>query len=185
MAIKKSEIELLSNRYSKAIFSSAKSGSKLEKVNQDLQNIAEVIESDESFRKILASGAIVTEQMKQIFAAICDKAGVDEITKNFLTQVAENKRGAIIPQISRKLNNLILNENNMLTAEVISAKKLDEKSLNEVQATLSKKLGKNVTANNVVDPKIIGGLKIKIGSTLFDDSISSKLEKLKQSLATN
>ncbi len=185
MAIKKSEIELLANRYSKAIFYAAKSGSKLEQVNKDLADITATIEADDNFRKIIASGAIATEKMRQIFNAIAEKAKLDDMTKHFIEILVENKRSSIIPQISGKLNNLILKDNNTVKAQVISAKKLDDKELDNVQATLSKKLGKNVIAENIVDQEIIGGLKVKIGSTLFDDSTATKLDRLKQSLATN
>ncbi len=182
MAIKASEIELLSNRYAKAIFFAAKDNSRLEQVSKDLINISAVIEENPEFEKILASGAIVKEKMKAIFAAICDKAGVDKVTKNFLEIVVENKRGQLIPQISAKFKNLILNDSNTVVAQVISTKKLDDAALNKVKASFEKQTGKKILAENIIDKNIIGGLKVKIGSTLFDDSVATKLERLKQNL---
>ncbi len=185
MAIKASEIELLSNRYSKAIFLAAKSNSKLEQVNNDLMNISKLIKENPELEKILSSGAIVKSKMKEIFSAICDKAGVDAITKNFLEVVVENKRGSVVPQIAKKLNNLILENSNTVVAQVISSKKLDDAALKSVKDSLAKQTGKTILAENVVDKSVIGGLKVKMGSVLFDDSVSSKLEKLKKSLTTN
>ena len=185
MAIKSSEIELLSNRYAKAVFFAAKKNSKLEQVLKDLNNISVLISENPEFEKILSSGAIVKDKMKSIFGAICDKAGVDAITKSFLEVIVENKRGSIIPQISNKLEGLILADSNTIKATVISSKKLDDAALNKVKDSIAKQTGKKVLAENRVDNSIIGGLKVKIGSTLFDDSISTKLERLKQSLATN
>jgi F-type H+-transporting ATPase subunit delta len=185
VAIKKSEIELLSNRYSKAIFFAAKSGSKLDQVNKDLQNISQTIDENPEFKNILASGAVVVDKMKAIFSAICDKAGVDVVTKNFLSVVVENKRGAIISQIANKLNGLILADKNTVVAQVISSKKLDAAQLDKIKDSLAKQTGKTIITENVVDKNIIGGLKVKMGSNLFDDSISTKLERLKQSLANN
>jgi F-type H+-transporting ATPase subunit delta len=185
VAIKASEIELLSNRYSKAIFFAARDNSKLEQVNKDLMDISKGIASNPDFEKMLESGAVVADKMKEIFNTLCNKAGVDELTKNFLSVLAENKRGFMIPKIAKKLNTLILDDSNTVLAEVTSTKKLGDAELTKVKDSLKKSLGKNIITENKIDNSLIGGLKVKIGSTLFDDSVSSKLERLKQALATN
>lgn len=185
MAIKRSEIELLSNRYAKAIFDAAKSSKKLDEVAKDLSSIAELIASNSELESMLASGAIVKEKMKEIFSSVCDKVKVNEITRNALLVIAENKRGSIIPQIAAKFNALILADKNTVKAEVFSAKALNDNELKQVADTLSKSTGKTVIANNKVQKDIIGGLRVQMGSTLFDDSVATKLERLKQSLANN
>ncbi len=185
MAIKRSEIELLSNRYAKAIFDAAKQNNKLDVVAKDLSIISDAITSNPEFAKTLSSGAIVKDKMKEIFADICNKLKVDEVTRNFILVIAENKRSSIIPQINVKFANLILSSKNTIKATVFSAKALNDNELEDVKKSLAKSTGKNVIAENTVQKEIIGGLKVKMGSTLFDDSVSTKLERLKQSLANN
>jgi F-type H+-transporting ATPase subunit delta len=182
VAIKKSEIELLSNRYAKAIFGAAKSANKLDVVSKDLAKVSETIDSNEEFAKTLASGAIVKDKMKGIFSDISKKLAVDEITKSFLLVIAENKRGSIIPQITAKLEGLILADSNTIKATVFSAKALNDNEIEGVKKSLEKSTGKKVITENKIQKEIIGGLKVKMGSTLFDDSVSTKLDRLKQSL---
>lgn len=182
MAIKRSEIELLSNRYAKAIFDAAKASSKLDIVAKDISKVAQTIKSNPDFAKTLASGAIVKDKMVEIFADISANIKADSITKNFLSVIAENKRSSIIPQISEKLEGLILKDSNTIKAEIFSAKALNDNEISKVKDNLAKSTGKKIIAENKIEENIIGGLKVKFGSTLFDDSIATKLERLRQSL---
>ena len=185
MAIKSSEIELLSNRYSKAIFLAAKSNGKLEKVSNDLENLSNSIESSDQLLKLLKSGALSREKMTSLFEEICNKSGVDEITKNFIKVVIDNKRGAIIPQINKKLIDLSLADKNTIKAEITSAKSISNEQIEKIKQSVSKLTGKQIIADAKIDEKIIGGLKVKVGSTLFDDSVATKLNNLNKNLMAN
>lgn len=182
MAIKSSEIELLSNRYAKAIFDAAKAQSKLDVVAKDVSLVAQAITSNPELAKTLSGGAIVKNKMKEIFSDIFEKLKVSDFAKNFLLVIAENKRVSIIPQINNKLADLILKDSNSMKATVFSAIALNDNEISKVKDALDKQTGKNIIAENKVQKEIIGGLKVKMGSTLFDDSVANKLERLKQSL---
>ncbi len=183
MAIKASEIELLSNRYARAAFDAGKASSKLGEIAKEVALVANSIAADENAMKMLSSGAITKQRTAKLFADIAADLKLNDVTKSFLMVLAENKRTALLPQINNKLSALINAENNTVKAEVFSAKALNDNDMEQVKKSLEKSTGKTVLAENKVQKEMIGGLKVKVGSTLFDDSVATKLERLKQSLA--
>ena len=103
----------------------------------------------------------------------------NNLTKNFLLMLCVNGRLNYLQQIISRFIVLCQEAQGILVADVKSAAKLTEKQLKEVAGYLEKKLGKKILLNATVDPKILGGLIIKMGSMVVDNSISNKISKFK------
>lgn len=184
MALKSSERNILGVRYAKALFLIAKEKGELDDVNKQLHEVNELFSKNESLAKTLANPSLGFQDLKNVIIEISDKAKVGDVTKNFLLSLCKNKRMSITPQITESFSAMYMNERNEVNAEVISAKKLDKKTLDSISDKLSKNVNKKVICKNYIKSDLIGGLQIKLESKLFDDSIKGKLERLKTGLVS-
>ncbi len=185
MTLKTSEIQILAKRYSTALFE-ALEGKKLdsEKALKQLNEILEISENDENFKKFLKSPVFSKSEKSAAIEGFAKKLKVSDKVKNLLLVLAENNRLAILPSICEAFKVIVMEAGGYVLAEVTSAKKLKPAEVTKINKTIEGATGKKVECDTFVDESIIGGLKIKIGSKLFDNSIKSKLEKLRLKLAS-
>ncbi len=110
---------------------------------------------------------------------IARKGGFSELTGNFLRLLARNRRLFALSDIARSFRALLAQHRNEVTAEVVSAIPLTDEQTEELKATLKAKTGRNIDLDARIDPALIGGLVVKIGSRMIDSSIRTKLNNLK------
>ncbi|MDX1950325.1 MAG: ATP synthase F1 subunit delta, partial [Rickettsiales bacterium] len=131
----------------------------------------------------ISNQAISKKLVAKTILEVCTNLNISKNIADFISLVVASRRGGLLKEITIQFENLINKSSGKSKAIITSTKKLDEKSLGNITNILSQKLNKNIIAENIVDRSILGGLKIQIGSTLIDDSVSEKLNKLKKVLS--
>lgn len=178
-----SENIVIAKRYAKALRASSGSVSQAKKNYESLCGLVGVVEENPDLFDVLTSPISSRDEIKSVFSEISKKYKFNDQLNSFLLLLADARRVSGLPEIKDKFKEIINDEEGVVTASVLTAKKLDSKSIDNIKGKLEKITGKKIEVNSKIDKSLIGGLKIKIGSQLFDDSISGKLEGLKTSLA--
>ena len=169
-------------RYARALFDLALETKVLDAVEADLKALKAAREESADLRRVLASPGFTAEDKGKVLTAIGEKAKFDKVTQNFLGVLAANRRASALPAVIAGFETLSAAHRGVIAAEVTTAIKLTAAQAKGVKAALAQALGKEPEITTRVDPSILGGLKVKVGSRLFDASLRSKLDSLKFAL---
>lgn len=173
---------IVSQRYAKALIEMAEEGKKLDKVEKDLNDLSSMIQGSVDFSETIRSPLNNQEALFKAMDAISTKAKFQDITKNFLGVLVQNRRLDILPRIIDAFNAALDERRGAITVNVEVAQDLTAKQLKDLQDAISKAMGKDVAVNAKVEPGILGGMVVTVGSTMIDDSVRRKLERLKVSM---
>ncbi len=179
---KQNEQNLLSIRYAEALFDLAKDKKKLSDVQNDLDDLAKSLDASEEMEHIINSPNIKDDQLVTIAEQISKKAKLNPLTANFVKLLATNRRLAILHSVSRAFNELVMAEQNASLARVTVASAMTKTQKTKLEKTLSDATKRDITIEEIVDPEILGGLVVRIGSKMVDASIAGKLESLRLEL---
>ncbi|HEY8963232.1 MAG TPA: F0F1 ATP synthase subunit delta [Alphaproteobacteria bacterium] len=172
----------VSRRYAGAWLAAAKDKGGLKAAAGDADSLQSMLTSSADFRAFIASPLVSQTDQDKALAEIAKKANFNASTVSFLSTLVDNRRLNALPGILEAFRELLSAEAGEVQATVTSATKLDDKKVVDISAQISKKLGKNVQVQTNVDPSLIGGLVIRVGSTMIDDSIKTKLDRLQRRL---
>ena len=153
--------------------------------NESAQSIAAIrqaLAESAEFASLTTSPLVGREEAARAVAAAADAMKLDAVTANFLGVVAGNRRLAQLPAIVRAFNMLAARHRGEITAEVTSAHPLDEGQVDAIKQNLRTRMGRDIAVDLNVDPAILGGLVVKIGSQMIDGSIRTKLNTLAQAM---
>lgn len=165
--------------YANALFDLAVAQKAVSSVEASLDGIGDLIRSNQDFSNLLASPVVASEVKSGVIEAIVAKAKLPELVANFLRTVADNARLFVLPAMIEAFKDLAAKERGELRAEVTSAAPLTKKQLTDLARVLKSKTGKTVTLDTNVDPSLIGGLIVKVGSQMIDSSLKTKLTAMK------
>ena len=169
-------------RYAQAIFELAKAGGRLPQVESDLKSFKAMRRESADLRRLLGSPAYGAEDKTKALMALSEAARFQDVTRKFLGLMAQNRRAdAILPAIAA-FEALAAAERGVASAEVTTAVKLTAEQEKGLKAALRLALGKDPEIETIVDPSILGGLKVRVGSRLYDASLLSKLNSLRFAL---
>ncbi len=168
----------LSGRYATALFELARDSKTIDAVEASLANVRAALEQSEEFARLVASPLVSRQDAARAVAATADALGVDGTTRNFLGVLAENRRLAQLPAIIRAFRALAANHRGETTAEVTSAHPLSAAQVDALKQQLRTRIGRDVAVDLSVDPALLGGLVVKIGSQMIDSSIKTRLNTL-------
>jgi F-type H+-transporting ATPase subunit delta len=135
-------------------------------------------------RNVLQSPAVPTPRKRAVVARIVDASGFSRIVRNFLYVMIDRRRTDLLGQVAEAFETAIDERLGFVRAKVASAAPLSERRQAEVQQALSEVAGKQVRCDFTVDPSLIGGVVARIGSTVYDGSVRSQLETLRQRLVS-
>jgi F-type H+-transporting ATPase subunit delta len=169
-------------RYAQALFDLALETKALDAVEADLKSLKTAREESDDLRRLLASPGFTAEDKGKALIAIGEKAQFHNTTQNFLGLLAANRRASALPAVIAAFERLSAAHRGVVAAEVTTAIKLTAAQAKGVQAALAQALGKEPEITTRVDPSLLGGLRVKVGSRLFDASLRSKLDSLKFAL---
>ena len=169
----------LAGRYATALFGLAETESQLDRVADDLGEIAAMIESSADLKRLIRSPVISRDDQGRAMAEVLTKAGISELVRNFVSVVARNRRLFALPSMIAAYRSLLAARRGEATAEVVSARELTKKQLEAIAAQLKKAIGTKVAVNTKVDAGLLGGLVVKVGSRMFDSSLRTKLQRLR------
>lgn len=169
---------LAAGRYAQALFELAREEGSLDAVSGDIESIVGLIAESADLARLVRSPVFTREQQSAAMAEILDKAGAAKLTKNFILLTAQNRRLFMLPQIGREFARLLAAHRGEISAEVKTAHKLSDAQIADLKATLKAAHGKEPRLTVIVDPSLIAGLVVKIGSRMIDSSLKTKLANL-------
>ncbi|MBB5702980.1 F-type H+-transporting ATPase subunit delta [Ochrobactrum daejeonense] len=182
MAETSSLISGVAQRYAGSLFELALEANSVAAVEKDLGRFEALLSGSEDLKRLISSPVFSSEDQLHAISAIADKAGIKGLVGNFLRVVAGNRRLFALPGIIAAFRSIAAEHRGEVSADVISAHELTAAQQNELKATLKGVAGKDVTINVTVDPSILGGLIVKMGSRQIDTSLRTKLSSLKLAL---
>ena len=182
MAKSGSMISGVAERYAGSLFELARDAKSVPSVEKDLADFEAMLNGSADLRRLMESPVFAAEEQLKAVAALVAKAKLGALTSNFLKVVARNRRLFAVPQMIRAFREIAARERGEVTAEVRSAHALTSAQENELKAALKGVTGKDVSVAVSVDPSLLGGMVVKIGSRQIDTSLKTKLDSLKLAL---
>ena len=182
MAQSGSMISGVAERYAGSLHELASQANSVAKVESELSRFETLIEGSADLRRLIESPVFSAEDQLRAISAIVDKAKITGLTGNFLRVVARNRRLFAVPGMIRAFRRIAAEARGEVAAEVASAHELTAAQRSELTAALKTVAGKDVAVNLTVDPTLLGGMVVKMGSRQIDTSLKTKLASLKLAL---
>jgi F-type H+-transporting ATPase subunit delta len=168
----------LAGRYATALFDLAQNKKTLDKVEASLDSLSNALNESPDLRALISSPVVGRDAAKATVAALAKKMKLDTLTGNTLGVLADNRRLSELPAVIRSFGSLLSAHRGEVRAEVVSAFPLSDVQVDAVKANLKKRVGSDVTVSTKVDPSLLGGLVVRIGSQMIDSSIKTRLNSL-------
>lgn len=172
----------IAGRYALALFELAKESGALMALESDADALGAVLTESPELAAMIASPVVNRDEQSAAMAAVADQMGLSVLTKNTLALMAQKHRLFVLPQLVQDLKSRIAVEKGEVTADVASATVLTAGQRDALVAALKANVGKDVKLNTTVDESLIGGLIVKLGSTMIDTSVKAKLAALQNAM---
>jgi F-type H+-transporting ATPase subunit delta len=169
-------------RYALALFELAKDQRETAVVEADLKSLKAMSADSKDLRTLIGSPGIAAEDKARGLTAIAEAAGFSATTRKFVGLVAANRRASALPAMIAAFERLAAEDRGAVSAQVTTAMPLTDAQTASLAAALRMALGKDPEIETRVDPAILGGLKVRVGSRLYDASLKSRLDSLKFAL---
>lgn len=169
-------------RYAKALLDVTTSDADAAKVERDLSDFAALLESNGELRQALLSPSVPASAKRAIASAVAERLGMAPTGVRLLQLLADRDRLGMTGELLAVFRERLLDRRQVVRAELRSAVALAPEALSAIESRLAAVTGKNVAVDAVVDPALIGGVLAKVGSTVYDGTVKSQLEKLRKQL---
>ncbi|MGD1885980.1 MAG: F0F1 ATP synthase subunit delta [Cohaesibacteraceae bacterium] len=172
----------VAGRYAAALFELAEGSKAIDAVESDLTGLQSLLDDSDDLRRLVESPAFTADDQAKALGAVLDKAGVTGLTAQFIGVVASNRRLFALPGMIKAFRQLAADKRGERSAEVTSAVELNKTQRDALAKSLKQKLGTDVALQETVDPSILGGLIVKVGSRMIDTSLKTKLNALRYAM---
>lgn len=172
----------MAGRYANALLELALEQKSTDAVKGDLERFDALVASSPDLQRLVRSPVFTAEEQAKALFAILSKAEIGGLAAKFLMLVASNRRLFAVRDMIRAYRVLVAKHKGEVAAEVTVAEKLNDKHLDALKSALKGVTGKEVDLNVKIDPKIIGGLIVKVGSRMVDTSLRTKLNSIKHAM---
>jgi F-type H+-transporting ATPase subunit delta len=172
-------------RYAAALFELADEGKALDAVATDLKSLRSLIAGSADLTRLLRSPVISRTNQGRAMQAVLEAAGAGDLVKRFVGLVARNRRLFTLPQMIDAYLAELAARRGEITAEVVSAQPLDEASQQRLAEAIRRVAGQRVTVDLRIDPALIAGLVVKVGSRMVDSSLRTKLNRMQIAMKGN
>jgi F-type H+-transporting ATPase subunit delta len=172
----------VAGRYATALFELALETNAIDKVRADLAKFQGLLDQSADLKRLVRSPVFSADVQERALEAVLKAAGIGGTAANFFRLVARKRRLFATSDIIRDFNLLVANHKGEVSAQVTVAEPLSAARLAEVKAALAEVTGKDVVVDVKVDPSIIGGLVVNLGSRMIDTSLRTKLHALKNAM---
>lgn len=172
----------IAKRYARALFELAREGNAVDRVGADLQAVAGAIEQNAALKSGLTAPITSREAKGQALSALVETLKTDALVVNFLKVLLGARKISLIGEVSGEYVSMADEISGRLRGEAIAPMPLDEAALGKLSAALSKTLGKEVVLTSREDKALIGGVVARVGNLVFDASVKTQLERMKDSL---
>lgn len=178
MAGEDSPVGGLAERYATALLDLADQAKKLDAVADDLRGLKGLIEESADLRELLRSPLYDRDEQTSAMAELLKKAGADDLTRRFVLVVAENRRLFALPRMIDGYLEELARRRGEVTARVTAARELDKEQIDTLRKAIDKVVGGKAKIDVKIDPALLGGLVVRVGSRMIDGSIKGKLDRL-------
>ena len=178
MASETTGVSGLAERYAAALFDLADERRMLDEVATNLRDLRTMLQASGDFLRLIRSPVVSRGQQAKAIGMLAERAGLSPLVRDFLAVVARNRRLFAVPVMIESFLAKLAARRGEVTAEVLAAQSLSEAQLAALNEQLRRSIGSRVTVDVRVDPGLIGGLVVKLGSRMVDGSIKSKLQRL-------
>ena len=173
----------LAGRYAGALYALAVESGKVDLIHNELTILSDLLGASQDLKKLISSPIFSRSQQQGAITAILEKAGSDALTVKFLGTLAANGRMSALPRVIEAFQQEHARRRGQVTAEVVSAVALDDSRKVLVEKTVARLAGSNKLLLSMrVDPSLIGGLVVRIGSRMIDTSIKTELRRLESAM---
>jgi F-type H+-transporting ATPase subunit delta len=172
----------MAGRYATALFELAREGNVIDAVTADLETFDGLVADNPDLARLVRSPVFSADEQTKALAAVLDRVGISGLAAQFLKVVASNRRLFAVGGIIKAFRALVARHKGEVTAQVTAAEQLNDARLAEIKDALNTVTGKDVKFDVHVDPTIIGGLIVKLGSRMVDSSLRTKLNAIKHAM---
>jgi len=172
----------LSGRYASALFELASEAGTVTAVEADLDKLASALHESAELRALIRNPQVSREALGRVLNGLGEQLELSQLTRHFLGVLAQNRRVAELPAVIRAFQSIAAAQRGEVTAQVASAHPLSEEQLSTLEQKLRAREGRTVKLKTHVDPDLLGGLVVTIGSKRIDNSIRSRLNTLAQAM---
>ena len=169
-------------RYATALFELAQEARVIDKTGSDLDRFQALLDGSEDLKRLVRSPVFGAAEQIGALDAIMTKARISGLAANFIKLAATNRRLFAISDMISAYRALVAQDRGEITAEVTSAEKLAAAQITKLKSALKTSVGRDVQLAQKTDPSILGGLIVKVGSRMVDNSLRTKLQNLKTSM---
>lgn len=170
---------LLAQRYANALVDAAEGAGALAKVEKDIADLQAMVEACDDLVAVIRSPLLPQDKMLGVVDALADKAKFNVVTKNFLGVLVQNRRLGVLEAIMDGFNGELSARRGEVRVDVQVAQDISAKQKKALEDVLSKAIGKDVAVNARVEPSILGGMIVTVGSQMIDNSVARKLARLR------
>jgi F-type H+-transporting ATPase subunit delta len=168
--------------YARALFEAAKEEGRLDGVHEQLADFVATVDEVGELRAVLESPELDSRAKAALLDQVLGDA--DELVRNFVRLLAEKGRAGELDEIAREFEALVAQDQGILDVELTTAVELSQQEFDDLVARVGQASGREVRASRAVDPTLVGGLVLQIGSRRLDASIRGRLDRLRQELTT-
>ena len=172
----------VSGRYATALFELARDEKSVDAVKADLDRFTAMLAESADLKRLVRSPVFSADAQLKGLSAVLDKAGISGVAAKFLKVLTANRRLFAVSDVIRVFGALVAKFKGEATADVTVAEVLSDKNLDALKTALKAVTGKDVALNVKIDPSIIGGLVVKLGSRMVDSSLRTKLNSIKHAM---
>jgi F-type H+-transporting ATPase subunit delta len=174
-------MEEIAQVYARSLFEVARDQDKVDVVREQLGQFADALAESRDLEIFFFSPYFSTEEKKQGLDKAVD--GADEVVRNFLALLIENHRMPAVFRIRREYDALWADLNRLLPVQITSAVRLDENVTARIGEEIGRQTGRTVQLSSTVDPDVLGGIVLRVGNSILDASIRTRLERLRKEVA--
>jgi F-type H+-transporting ATPase subunit delta len=179
VANEESAVSGVAGRYATAVFELAQEEKSLDGVARDFSQLAEMIAESADLILFVRSPIFSRDEHKKGMDAVLRRIEAQPLTVRFVLTLAQKRRLFALPEIIRSFDKLLANQRGEVDAEVTAARPLSDEQIAELKHVLKAKLGREARIAARIDPSLLGGLIVKVGSRMIDSSLRTKLEGLR------
>jgi F-type H+-transporting ATPase subunit delta len=172
----------LAGRYANALFELAQDQKAIDAVSADLASLRRAMETSPDLTRLVRSPVFSAADHAKALKAILDKMGANPLTAKFVLLLAQKRRLFVLLQIIAAYVRLVARSRGETEAEVTAARALSDGEITELKSVLKSKMGKEPRLHAKIDPTLLGGLVVKVGSRMIDSSLRTKLDGLRAAM---
>lgn len=162
-------------------------GSKLDSTRMlaELHAVEALLAENAQLRRVMVNPSIPGDRKRAVLDGVAQKMGLARQVRNFIAVVTDHRRLPLLAEILRELQQELNDRMGIADAEVVSARELSEGEAKLLEAEIAKLTGKHIRASYRKDPSLLGGALVRVGSTVYDGSVSEQLERIREQLVEN